>query len=185
MKVHYTGRHVSLGEEDKDRAQAKFEKIHRILGQEDLDAHVICSKQGSDCEAEVTLHALHHTLVVTGHNAQIGRALAQALDKLEKQAVKSKHKLVDTRRPQRQRGEAAAIVQETSDSQEPAAPPQEQGVRIIEGQGLQPKPMSVEGARLALEDSGRDQITFRDADSDAVCVLLRRRDGNMEIVRMS
>lgn len=185
MKVHYTGRHVTLGDEDKERAQTKFDKIHRILGQGDLEAHVICSMQGADCEAEVTLHALHHTLVVTGQNSKIGRALGQALDKLEKQAVKSKHKLVDTRRPQRQRGEAAAIVQQAAAGQEPEAPAEDRGIQIIEGQGIEAKPMSLEGARLALEDRNLDQITFQDVDSNSACVLLRRRDGNLEVVRLS
>jgi len=183
MKVHYTGRHVSLGDDDKERAERKLEKVQRILGQPDLEAHVILSKEGADCEAEVTLHALHHTLVVAGHNAQVGRALTLALEKLEKQAVKSKHKLVDTRRPQRQRGEAAAIVQEVAADEPPAPAAEPTGPRIIESGSVEPKPMSVEGARIALEESKRDQITFREADSDAVCVLLRRRDGDLELIR--
>ena len=184
MQVHYTGRHVSISDEDKAKAQRRFEKIHRILSQSDLEAHVVFSKQRNTCEAEVTLRALRHTLVVTGHNAQAVRALGEALNKLEKQAVKSKHKLVDTRRPMRKRGEPAASVAElTPEPNEPssAASP---GPQIFEAGGPEGKPMTVEGARLALEDGDLDQVTFRELETDAVCVLVRRRDGNLELVRV-
>jgi hypothetical protein len=42
--------------------------------------------------------------------------------------------------------------------------------------------MTLEGAIMALEDEDRDQLTYRDADSGAMRVLLRRRDGNLELV---
>ena len=35
---------------------------------------------------------------------------------------------------------------------------------------------------MELDDLDRDQITFRDAESGKVRVLLRRRDGDLELV---
>src|SRR5690606_18339282 len=99
MIVTYTGRQVEITDQEKEKAKRKFEKIHRILSDNrNLEAHVILSKQRHVCEAEVTLRALHHTLVVTGSNAQPFAALTEALAKLEKQASRNKHKLVDGRR---------------------------------------------------------------------------------------
>lgn len=184
MKVHYTGRHAEISESEKNRAKRKLEKIHRILGsRRELEAHVILSKQRNFCEAEVTLNALQHTLVVTATNAQPFSALLGALEKLEKQAKKEKTKVVVRNRPLRQRGEIPAAVAmaggEASMAEEEAAPA---AGGIIRGNGILPKPATVEEARLHLESEDRDQVTFRDVDSGAVCVLLRRRDGALELV---
>ena len=48
--------------------------------------------------------------------------------------------------------------------------------------GLLAKPLTLEEARLELETRNHDQVTFRDAESGNVCVLLRRRDGRFELV---
>ena len=70
MKVHYTGRHADITDQEKAKALRRFEKVHRVFGSaKDLEAHVILSKQRHFIEAEITLRALQHTLVVTGQNA--------------------------------------------------------------------------------------------------------------------
>ncbi len=185
MIVHYTGRHAEISDRDKDKAKKKFDKIHRILsGGRDLEAHVILSKQRHMCEAEVTLRALNHTLVVSGQNAQPFTALTQALAKLEKQATRNKHKMLHGRRVERQRGEPAPVVQAALNGapQIPEEPPAEQGPQLVRSNRVEPKPISLEEARMHLEDRDQDQITFRDLESGRLCVLVRRRDGGFELV---
>ncbi len=186
MKINYTSRNVSITDQEKDKAARKFEKIHRILSaNRNLEANVIFSKTRNVIEAEVTLRALHHTLVVSGYNANAFTALLQAIAKLEQQAVKNKHKLVDTRRPGRRSGELPPAVEAVLplDARPGAAPiDEEEAARIVRGNGLLAKPLTVDEARLELETRDRDQVTFRDAESGNVCVLLRRRDGRFELV---
>jgi putative sigma-54 modulation protein len=43
------------------------------------------------------------------------------------------------------------------------------------------KPMTVEEAMIAME-SGQDYIAYRDAETDRVRVLIRRRDGKIDLV---
>ena len=98
MQVNYTARNADISEQQKRKVQRKFEKIHKILNpNRDLEAHVILSRQRHLCEAEVTLQALHHTLVVTASNSEPLAAVLGAVDKLAKQAVKNKDKLIDVR----------------------------------------------------------------------------------------
>ena len=187
MIVHYTGRHAEISEEEKEKAKKKFEKIHRILsGGRDLEAHVVLSKQRHTVDAEVTLRALNHTLVVSGQNEQAFPALTQALTKLEKQATKNKHKLVDGRRVERQRGEPAPVVQAAlngaADMEPQEATADGDGPQIIRSTQIEPKPLSLDEARMHLEDRAQDQITYRDIESGRLCVLLRRRDGHLELV---
>lgn len=189
MIVNYTGRQAEITDQEKEKAKRKFDKIHRILSRDrNLEANVILSKQRHMCEAEVTLRALNHTLVVTGQNAQPFTALTQALTKLEKQATRNKHKLVDGRRVERQRGEPAPVVQAAlNGAAAMESHPAEEtstgdGVQIVRNTKVEPKPISLDEARMHLEDRGLDQITYRDLESGRLCVLVRRRDGGFELV---
>ena len=155
---------------------------------------MILSQEKHHVEAEVTLRALGHTLVVTGENASAFGALTQALDKLEKQAVKNKHKLVDSRRPSRQRDEPNVTVQAAASADEVAAPVAEKQAKeakeakspkIYRGNGHAGKPLTVEEAALLIEEEDRDQLTFMNAEGGGLCVLVRRRDGTLELVEAS
>lgn len=189
MIVHYTGRQVELTDQEKEKAKRRFEKVHRILSsQRNLEANVILSKQRHMCEAEVTLRALHHTLVVTGSNANAFTALTQALTKLEKQATRNKHKLTDGRKVERQRGEPAPVVRAALNGaaeDEASADGDRDRIRIVRSTAIEPKPISLDEARIHLEDDNRDQVTYRDLESGRLCVLLRRRDGALELVETS
>lgn len=188
MIVNYTGRNAEITDQEKEKARKKFDKIHRILSSDrNLEAHVILSKQRHMCEAEVTLRALSHTLVVTGTNAQPFTALTEALTKLEKQATRNKLKLVNGRKIERQRGEPAPVVQaalngaaanESLSGQTTEA----DSFKVVRTTNVEPKPITLVEARMHLEDRNRDQITYRDIESGRLCVLLRRRDGSFELV---
>jgi hypothetical protein len=44
------------------------------------------------------------------------------------------------------------------------------------------KPMTVDEAKLELENDG-DYVVFTDAKKDCVCVLMRRADGNFDLIQ--
>ena len=188
MRVHYTGRKADISDKQKQKLQVKFDKIHRILSPKDsLEAHVILSRQRHLCEAEVTLRALSHTLVVTACNAEPLSALLAAVDKLGKQAVKNKHKLIDVRRHERQHGERspareATLPETVGEKQKLPRYGENSRAQVIRSRRVAPKPLTVEEAVMQLDDLDRDQITFRDAESGEMRVLLRRRDGDLELV---
>lgn len=114
MKVEYTGRKADLAAKERIKLGRKFDKIQRILTRRaTLEAHVTLSKQRHLCEAEVTLRALRHTLVVVGTGITSFVALNSALDKLEKQALRNKRKIVNRYRLGRQRDQPSAVVEDT------------------------------------------------------------------------
>jgi putative sigma-54 modulation protein len=188
MRVHYTGRNADISELQKQKLQGKFDKVHKILGRKHgSEAHVVIKRQRHLYEAEVTLKALSHTLVVTAASADGFTSLQACLDKLEKQANKNKHRMIDVRRPERQRGEPSpateAAIRVASQAIENAAgPARRNGPRVVHSRSVAPKPLTLEGAIMALEEEDRDQVTYRDAENGALRVLLRRRDGNLELI---
>jgi putative sigma-54 modulation protein len=188
MQVHYTGRNTNISEVQKQKLQRKFDKVHRILGRRHgSEAHVVVKRQRHLYEAEVTLNALSHTLVVTSASADGFSSMLSCVDKLEKQAIKNKHRMIDVRRPERQRGEPSpatgVAIQKASQAMESAAgPARKNGPRVVHSRTVAPKPLTLDGAILTLEEEDRDQVTYRDAESGALRVLLRRRDGNLELI---
>jgi putative sigma-54 modulation protein len=188
MRIHYTGRNTDISDVQKQKLQRKFDKVHRILGRRaGSEAHVVVKRQRHLYEAEVTLNARSHTLVVTSANVDGFASLLACLDKLEKQAIKNKHRMIDTRRPERQRGEPSpaigVAIENASRAIETAAGlPRHDGPRVVHSRSVAPKPLTLEGAIMALEEEDRDQVTYRDAENGALRVLLRRRDGNLELV---
>lgn len=190
MQVHYTGRNTYISDAQKDKLRPKFDKVHKILGHKlGSEAHVIIKRQRHLYEAEVTLHALSHTLVVTSTSVDSFVSLQSCLDKLEKQAIKNKHRMIDVRRPERQRGEpgpavTVAINHDSRAVEKSAGPKKKSGPRIIQSNRVESKPLTVEGAVMTLEDGNLDQVTYRDAENGALRVLLRRRDGNLELIEV-
>ena len=91
MKVHFTGRQVEIASAIRSRVEQKLRKIHKILGSHlDLEAHVILSLERHRYTCEVTLNLKHHPLVGLSLKHDFRASLQEALEKLEKQAVKYK-----------------------------------------------------------------------------------------------
>ena len=54
--------------------------------------------------------------------------------------------------------------------------------RVISSTHLQIKPMTIEEAALLLEESKNEFVVFRDASSDRVAVLYKRKDNNYGLI---
>jgi ribosome hibernation promoting factor len=111
-----------------------------------------------------------------GSNVDLITAIHAAIEKLEKQSIKVRAKWRDTQRSPRKQ-EAAAPA-------EPAAEPEEtenerRVFRINHHERR--KPMTLEEALLQME-KGADYVVYRDAGTSRVAVLVRRRDGNFDLI---
>ncbi len=187
MKVVYTGRKAELTERERVKLHRKLDKIQRILTRRGgLEANVTLSRERHLSEAEVSVRALRHTLVVTGQGVSPFAAMHVALVKLEKQAVRNKRKIIDTHRPGRQRDRQSVVVEDSIQRSGLAEPePALETVprpQIVRSGTIEGKPMTADEALLQLEDSQRDYVSYRDADTGRVSVLVRRRDGDAELV---
>jgi len=174
MKITYTGRQVELAPAQLKKLEARFAKVGKLLdGRKECEAHVILSLERHLHHAEATINYHHHQLVGIGSNSDLFTAIHSAIEKLEKQAVKTRTKWRDTKRTPRKSGE----------EEEPAAAAEAE----VEGRVYRVnhhqkrKPMTLEEALLEM-DKSRDYLVYRDATTDRVSVLVRRRDGNFDLV---
>ena len=89
MKVSYKGVKQELPPKLKEKLDAKFAKLSKLLDKRgEKGAHVIVTSERHLHHAEVTVQYYDHQLVGIGSDADLFTALSAALDKIETQAHK-------------------------------------------------------------------------------------------------
>lgn len=175
MKINYTGRQVELAPAQLRKVEALFAKLGKLLdGKGQREAHVVLSLERRQHRAEITVHYQNHPLVGIDSNADLFTAIHGAIQKLETQAIRVRAKWRDTKRSPRK--ELAALAP-------PEAPVERAAGRKVTrvNHHQNGKPMTLDEALLEMEQ-GREYLVYRDAQSDRVSVLVRRRDGNLDLV---
>src|SRR5262245_53053091 len=173
MRVDITGRHVTVTPPLRRLIDRALAKLERILNDRAVSATVTLTKEKYRHIAEIIVHARgDHTLTGVGQGNTWPLALRQAEAKVETQAQKLKSRWTDGRH----RVARADRVPAPAAAPEPAS-----GPRVVRGR-YPIKPMSVEDAALRLESGAETFVVFRDADSDGVNILYRRKDGNFALI---
>ncbi len=180
MKITYTGRQVELAPAQLKKLQSRFAKIGKLVdGREERDAHVVLSLERKIHKAEATIHYYDHELVGVGSNADLFTAINLATEKLEKQCLKARTKWRDAKRVPRK---SAPEVETENSVPAEAETDGGSGRQVYKVKPAQRrKPMTVEEAVLEM-DKTKDYLVYRDAQTDRVSVLLRRRDGHFDLV---
>jgi putative sigma-54 modulation protein len=175
MKITYTGRQVELKPAQLKKLETQFSKTGKLLdGKRECETHVILSMERHLHNAEATLNYYGHQLVGVGSDPDLFTAIHSAAEKLAKQAVKARTKWRDTKRAPR--GEQA---EPEPPAGEPDTQPEHRVYRVNHHEKR--KPMTLDEAILAMEKTG-DYLVYRDAETDRISVLLRRRDGHFDLV---
>ena len=178
MRITYTGRQVELAPAQLQKIKTRMDKVGKLLdGKEEREAHVVLSHERHLHRAEITVNYHSHSLVCLGENADLFTAIHAAIEKFEKQAIKVRAKWRDTKRtPKRTVAEADTAPGRPERSGETEAK------RIFRINHLERrKPMTLDEALLEME-KGQDYLAYRDAETDRLAVLVRRRDGNFDLV---
>ncbi len=180
MKVTYTGSQQELRLPQRRKLDVKFAKLSKLLDSRrgEKEAHVILTSERHLTRAEVTVRFYDHALVAVAEDPEAFNALNTAIERLEKQLLKLRAKRRDTKRGVQEAwpegGEAAG---EGSAAGESAPAGRVQRVNHRAGR----KPMTLEEALLEME-RGRDYVVYHDSKTDRVSVLVRRRDGNFDLI---
>ena len=138
-----------------------------------VSAQVILTKEKYRHLSEIVIHARgDHMLRGTGEGNAWPLSLRQAAEKIEQQAHRLKGKWHERKR----KGAGARVVRPSGPVEPPA------GRRILRATRYAVKPMSVEDAALRVEAGQETFIVFRNADTDAVSIVYRRKDGNFGLI---
>ncbi len=177
MKFEYTGRHMDVTPAIRAHVEDHFQKLDHIFTDPSVHAHVILEVEKNRQIGEVLVHWRDHTLTAKDTNADMYQALTRAISKIEKQALKLKKKIID-------RKQAALRVSDIAPQPDgrkaveaaPTAP------RIINARSYRVKPMTPEEAAMMLAEDANQFFVFRDADTNQLGVIYKRKDGNFGLI---
>jgi putative sigma-54 modulation protein len=177
MKVNVTFRHMEPDEALKEYVEEKLTHLGDKYFQRPKDAAVVFSAEKFRRIAEITIK-VDNTLLNGREEKDDARvAFDLALDKLEIQAKKYRGKF-----KVRKRAGAEAGAPE-GEPLPPEGPEDDEFIpRVIPDKNYVPKPLTVEDALLALDESPEAFLVFRNSDTNGVCVLYHREDGNYGLI---
>lgn len=180
MNVEITGRHVVITPAIRSYVLKRLRKFVKIFG-DDISFHVIIDVQKERQTAEILLKSKLLDLTGKGVTDDMYNSILVAIEKIERQALKHKNKMIEGKR---QRAKAKSVAVKSGIAQVSplilAAAQKRNGIREEEAQR---KPMAVEEAVIELNHSDYPFVVFRNADSGAVNVLYRRKDGSIGLIR--
>jgi|SRR5688500_17437867 putative sigma-54 modulation protein len=185
MRVDITGRHVEITPPLRNLIDRRLARLERLLNDSVVSAQIILTKEKYRHRAEIVIHARgDHMLRGLGEGNAWPISLRQAAQKVEQQAQTLKSKWAERKRgstrrrtPQQRAGEPA----------QRAALREVQGVpelsrRVVRARRYPIKPMSVDDAALRVDEGPDTFVVFRNAETDAVSILYRRKDGNLGLI---
>jgi putative sigma-54 modulation protein len=182
MNISYTGKRPELMPDQQRKLDTKWGKLAKLIewkGQR--EAHVVITTERHMTNVEVTCNFYDHPLVGAGSSADYFTAASTALEKLEKQAIKVRSKSRDTKRTPKQKAAAKAAEPPAPVAASPAPAEKEALVRVYRvNQHERRKPMTLDEALLTIDK--RPYMAYRDADKEGVSVLIRRPDGNYDLI---
>jgi len=194
MNVEYTGRQHKVTPANRKEVEAGLAKIQKLLGDK-FETKVILTADKYRHKAEITVAAPKGQLVALAQAADMSAAIGEALDHLQKQAVKYKTRWRTKKRNQQRKWTGKADSEElptTSSSVEktivsvvvhkfPAIAKTTDVHLVHSSDSVAIRPMTLEEAIKEAHFRDRDVFVFRDPQGK-VMVLHRTRDGKMELI---
>ena len=171
MKIEFTGRQTGIPDELRRLAERKLQKVGKLLPSV-TRAHVILAVDKHRQVAEVSVHSRHVDLSAVEVSANPRLSVAGAIDKLLRQAQRHQAK-----RRERKGAATPRRAPLVAAEREAAAAP-----RVVRSRRSVAKPMTLDEAALEMEGRADGVLVFRDAATERVSVLFRRRDGNLGLI---
>jgi putative sigma-54 modulation protein len=201
MNVEFTGRHYEVTPSIRKEVETGLTKIRKMLGDK-FEAKVVLTVEKHRHKAEITISPRNGPLVGLAQAKDMAVAVNEALDHLQKQAIKYKTRWESKKRSARKTEE---VKKWNGHSPEPEEPPQTKvgltektavpvavhrypavakttEVHLVRSSdAVSMRPMTLEEAIKEAHFRDRDVFVFRDPKGK-VMILHRTRDGKMELI---
>ena len=174
MKFEYTGRHMDVTPALQSHVEQHFGRIGHLFNGDATKAHVIIEVERGRHRSEIILNWRNEALTATTSVADMYKSLSQTIDKIEKQALRIKNKVID----KSHRAEKAAVVAAV----EAEVPPAPSTPKIVSENRYPIKPMSADEAALYLNDQKNDFLVFRNSETSRIAVIYKRKDSNFGLI---
>ncbi len=199
MNVEYTGRQIEITPAIRKQVEQGLKKLTKIIG-DNFETKVVLTVEKHRNVADISITSPNRNPVVGLAEAKdMASALDEALERIERQLLKSKGRWRNLKRqPKKAWVEGEARTQElqlaVGASASAAVPvavhtfpavPRKQEAHIIKtSDAIALRPMSVEEAVKEAEFRDRHVFVFREKKSGRITVLHRRNDGKVELIEV-
>ncbi|MCI0351747.1 MAG: ribosome-associated translation inhibitor RaiA [Acidobacteriales bacterium] len=196
MNVEYTGRQYEITPAIRKQIETALNKIQKFLG-DNFDTHVILAAEKHRHKAEITITIRNRPIVGVAEANDMASAVGEALDRIDRQAVKYKARWRARKRVPKKKwaasvqgqGESARVAVGASVNTAvpvvvhafPAVARTAEAHVVRTDDSVALKPMTLEEAIKECEFRDREVFVFRDP-TGKVKVLHRRKDGKMELI---
>ena len=194
MNVEYTGRQYEITPIIRKEVETGLNKIRKILGDK-FETKVVLAVEKHRHKAEITISPRNGPIVGLAQATDMLSAVHEALDHLQKQALKYKTKWLSKKRKagkkfngqgeQETMGAAVGLTESTSVSvtvhKFPAVARTTEVHLVHARDSVALRPMTLEEAIKEAHFRDRDVFVFRDPKGK-VMVLHRTREGKMELI---
>ncbi len=174
MQVTVTFRHIEPTEPLRQYAADKLQRLSKYL-RRPMDAHVILSAFKKNHRAEINLSANGTSLFSEEETNDLYSAIDLALDKMERQVKKLNAKRKNHQAEHTLPGLRLQVL--SPDRVDERGVPE-----IIRTRRIPAKPMSIEEAVMQIDLTNNEFFVFRNAQSESLSVIYRRRDGNYGLI---
>ncbi len=173
MRYNIHGEKVEITSAIRSYIEDKIGKLDKYFENSDsLDANVVIKVRGKSQKIEITIPAMHYTLRSEESHNDLYAAIDLTVDKLERQIRKNKTKI-------NSRIKKNIIKNFEMDLEDSF---QEDNSSILKRKKIDMKPMDEEEAILQMNMLGHSFFVFKNVDTNSVCVLYLRKDGNYGII---
>ena len=172
MKYNIRGDKMIITDAIKDYAETKLGKLEKYFKDDDITANVLAKVRGKSQIVEVTIPTSKFILRSEEENEDLYAAIDLVSDKLERQIRKNKTRLNRNIKDSVKEFNFDFDIKDEEESKE----------KIVKRKNIEMKPMDEEEAILEMELLGHSFFVYKDMDTDKICVLYKRKDGDYGLI---
>jgi putative sigma-54 modulation protein len=177
MRLELTGRHVEISPDLRKQVEKRLAKLDRLLEGGIVSVQAVLTLEKYRHLSEFTVHTRgDHFLHGVGSTNTWTSSIADAIEKITQQLAKVKGKWQERKR------RAAPRRLMPAPAVSPPLPDEPTARRVHRVRRYAVKPMTVDEAALAIVSGDDTFLVFRNAATDAVSVLYRRKDGHFGLI---
>lgn len=174
MRITITGRNIDLTDGIKEAVESKLSKLDKYFTP-DTDVNVTLSVEKERQKIEVTIPTKGHMI----RSEQVSNDMYVSIDLveevIERQLKKYRTKIASKKLNAAANFQPTYLETETSEDEDEA-------VKIVRTKRFGVKPMYPEDACIQMELSGHDFFVFRNAETDEVNVVYKRKGNTYGLI---
>ena len=176
MEIIIHGVKLKITESMKSYIEEKLEKLEKYLENSDtVRANVIVKVKSHEQTVEITIPLKSYILRSEETKDDFYAAVDKAVSKLERQIRKNKTKLMAKQEKLSYDFNFTKIAKEKDEEEK----------KILKRKQIDVKPMNEEEAILQMELLGHQFFMYKDADTDKISVVYKRKDGHYGLMESS